>query len=156
VSRVRHLISDGRPTERARASAKTCDGPTTRSIDLIERHGSTEFVGRDVSRYSLETTVVGVLAGESGESELFLDTTPFYAESGGQVGDTGTVVTETGRFEVLDTQNVAGGLFATEDASTGRCYLVRALSRPSTRPARTTRRNHTPPTCCTRTTERSR
>jgi alanyl-tRNA synthetase len=79
---------------------------------LIEKNGSTEFVGRDVSRYSLETTVVGVLAGEDGESELFLDTTPFYAESGGQVGDTGTVVTETGRFEVLDTQNVAGGLFA--------------------------------------------
>jgi alanyl-tRNA synthetase len=99
--------------ERARASAKTLRrADDAQYRDLIERHGSTEFVGRDVSRYSLETTVVGVLAGESGESELFLDTTPFYAESGGQVGDTGTVVTETGRFEVLDTQNVAGGLFA--------------------------------------------
>jgi alanyl-tRNA synthetase len=99
--------------ERARASAKTLRrADDAQYRDLIEQNGSTEFVGRDVSRYSLETTVVGVLAGEDGESELFLDTTPFYAESGGQVGDTGTVVTETGRFEVLDTQNVAGGLFA--------------------------------------------
>ena len=52
-------------------------------------------------------------------SELFLDATPFYAESGGQVGDTGVVVTETGRFEVVDTQNVAGGLFAHRGRVTG-------------------------------------
>ncbi|MHB8378950.1 MAG: alanine--tRNA ligase [Acidimicrobiales bacterium] len=99
--------------ERARASAKTLRvADDAQYRELIERDGPTEFVGRDVTRYSIETTVLAVLAGEKGESELFLDTTPFYAESGGQVGDTGTVVTETGRFEVLDTHNVAGGLFA--------------------------------------------
>ena len=99
--------------ERARASAKTLRvADDAQYRELIDQHGATEFVGRDVSRYSIETTVVGVLAGENGESELFLDTTPFYAESGGQVGDVGTVVTETGRFEVRDTQNVAGGLYA--------------------------------------------
>ena len=85
--------------------------PTTRSTATSSSAtGSTEFVGRDVARYSIETTVLAVLAGEDGVSELFLDATPFYAESGGQVGDTGCRDTETGRFEVADTQSVAGGL----------------------------------------------
>ena len=34
---------------------------------------------------------------------VVLDRTPFYAEAGGQVGDTGTIVTATGRADVLDT-----------------------------------------------------
>jgi alanyl-tRNA synthetase len=99
--------------ERARAKAKTLNvADDTQYMELVERHGTTEFVGRDVTRYSVETQVLAILAGGDGVGELFLDSTPFYAESGGQVGDTGTIVTETGRFEVLDTQIVAGGLFA--------------------------------------------
>ncbi len=112
--------------------------------ELIERHGATEFVGRDVTRYSIETTVLGVLAGEHGDSELFLDTTPFYAESGGQVGDTGTVVTETGRFEVLDTQNVAGGLFAHRGRLTGEMLPGQiAVATIDAERREATRRNHT-------------
>jgi alanyl-tRNA synthetase len=131
--------------ERARASAKTlrvADDEQYR--DLIDRHGATEFVGRDVTRYTVETTVLAILAGEKGESELFLDMTPFYAESGGQVGDTGAVVTETGRFEVRDTQNVAGGLFAHRGLLTGEILpgqVAVATIEPERREA--TRRNHT-------------
>jgi alanyl-tRNA synthetase len=44
-----------------------------------------------------------VPVGSDDQLELFLDRTPFYAESGGQVGDTGTIVTDTGTAEVLDT-----------------------------------------------------
>jgi alanyl-tRNA synthetase len=131
--------------ERARASAKTLRvADDAQYRELIERNGPTEFVGRDVTRYSIETTVLAVLAGENGESELFLDTTPFYAESGGQVGDTGTVVTETGRFEVLDTQNVAGGLFAHRGRLTGEVLpgqIAVATIAGDRREA--TRRNHT-------------
>jgi alanyl-tRNA synthetase len=134
-----------RQRERARASAKALRvADDAQYRDLIERHGATEFVGRDVNRYSVETTVLAVLAGEGGESELFLDTTPFYAESGGQVGDTGVVVTETGRFEVVDTQNVAGGLFAHRGRLTGEVLpgqTAVATIEPARREA--TRRNHT-------------
>ena len=42
--------------------------------------------------------------------EIFLDRTPFYAEGGGQVGDTGTILTETGRAEILDTTAPVPGL----------------------------------------------
>jgi len=131
--------------ERARSSAKALNvADDAHYRELVERHGVTEFVGRDITRYSIETTVLALLSGEDGTSELFLDATPFYAESGGQVGDTGTVVTETGRFEVLDTQNVAGGLFAHRGRLTGDVVpgqTAVATINPERREA--TRRNHT-------------
>jgi alanyl-tRNA synthetase len=44
--------------------------------------------------------------------EVFLQRSPFYAESGGQVGDTGTITTPAGRFRVEDTQKPADGVIA--------------------------------------------
>jgi len=43
-------------------------------------------------------------AREGDEVEVFLERTPFYAESGGQIGDTGTITTPSGRVRVEDTQ----------------------------------------------------
>ncbi len=130
--------------ERARSAAKTLRvADDTQYRELSERHGATEFVGRDVTRYSVETEVVALLVGEE-FSELFLETTPFYAESGGQVGDTGAVVTETGRFEVDDTQSVAGGLIAHRGRVRGEVLpgqMAVATIDPVRREA--TRRNHT-------------
>jgi len=51
-------------------------------------------------------------AVEGEDVEVFLERTPFYAESGGQVGDTGTITTESGRLRVEDTQKPADGVIA--------------------------------------------
>jgi alanyl-tRNA synthetase len=131
--------------ERARASAKTLNlADDAQYRNLVEAHGTTEFVGRDVTRYSVETEVLASLVGQDGVGEVFLDSTPFYAESGGQVADTGMVVTETGSFKVLDVQNVAGGLFAHRGLLTGELLpgqVAVATIDPARREA--TRRNHT-------------
>jgi alanyl-tRNA synthetase len=112
--------------ERARASSKALNvADDAQYRDLVERHGVTEFVGRDITRYVVETSVLAVLVGEDGISELFLDATPFYAESGGQVGDTGSIVTETGRFEVFDTQNVAVSSLTAGDSREKSCRVRR-------------------------------
>jgi alanyl-tRNA synthetase len=78
--------------------------------ELAQRATPTRFVGYET--LEAEATVVGLVrAGEliptahKGETvEVVLNVTPFYAEAGGQVGDTGTLEWETGRAEVLDTQ----------------------------------------------------
>jgi len=51
-------------------------------------------------------------AVEGDDVEVFLSRTPFYAESGGQVGDTGTITTESGRLRVEDTQKPSDGVIA--------------------------------------------
>src|SRR6202162_4916755 len=67
---------------------------------LREKHGATEFLG-----YETES----LKAGESGA--IVLNQTPFYAESGGQVGDTGVMTADGVRFRVTETQKKAGDLF---------------------------------------------
>ncbi len=135
----------GEQRERARRSSKALNlADDAQYRELIERHGTTEFVGRNAAHYSLETTVLAILAGEDGTSELFLEATPFYAESGGQVGDVGVFVSESGRFDIVDTQNVAGGLFAHRGRLSGEILPGQvgvATIDPLRREA--TRRNHT-------------
>ena len=83
-------------------------------FDMAECHGATEFLGYDTE--DAEGQVLAVLrdfaevevAGEGEEVTVLLNQTPFYAEAGGQVGDTGTVATETGRARVTDTRKHAG------------------------------------------------
>ncbi len=82
---------------------------------VIEDAGPTEFLGYEHDAASgrvLALIVEGVQvesAEEGSEVEVFLDRTPFYAESGGQVGDIGTISTESGSVLVGDTQHAIQG-----------------------------------------------
>ncbi len=51
-------------------------------------------------------------AREGEQVEVYLERTPFYAESGGQIGDTGTITTPSGRVRVEDTQKPIDGAIA--------------------------------------------
>ena len=105
---------------------------------VLEANGATEFVGRDVDE--VEATVLFA------EGDLVvLDRTPFYAEAGGQVGDTGTLEYGSGTTRVLDTTLALDGLHQHRvDASDGvpaAGQTVRAVIDADRRAA--IRRNHT-------------
>src|SRR3546814_6932929 len=82
---------------------------------MVAKLQPTEFLGDDaLTAGGLE--VVALLRegrpvdsiGAGDEAVVFLDRTPFYAESGGQVGDTGELDEQGVRFAVADTQKYAG------------------------------------------------
>ena len=85
-------------------------------FDLAEKHGATEFLGYDteISEGQILSLVQDGAAveqaGEGQQVQIVVNQTPFYAESGGQVGDTGLIKTETGAARVTDTRK-SGGLF---------------------------------------------
>ncbi|NCY15441.1 MAG: alanine--tRNA ligase [Actinobacteria bacterium] len=70
---------------------------------IAEQSGPTQFLGAD--SYEIEAVVLGVT-----EDGLVLDRTSFYAESGGQLGDTGTITSPTGRAHIIDTVYGAPGV----------------------------------------------
>jgi len=82
----------------------------------LDVEGSSEFTGYD--RLDDATRITGLFrdgnaveALEAGESGIVvLERTPFYAESGGQVGDRGVLESDSARFVVTDTQKQGGGV----------------------------------------------
>ncbi|QNP40323.1 alanine--tRNA ligase [Lysobacter terrestris] len=100
--------------ERARAAGKFAGG-TALPADLIAQLKPTEFVGYEhLEAGGLEVVALlkdgkpvdAIQAGD--EAIVFLDRTPFYAESGGQVGDVGQLAEQGVMFAVADTQKLAG------------------------------------------------
>ncbi|MFJ3928924.1 alanine--tRNA ligase [Streptomyces sp. NPDC090029] len=101
--------------KRAKAGGKAKTAEALRKLDTYRELSAalprTEFLGYE--HLNAEATVTGLLsggtvvtsAGEGNEVELVLDRSPFYAEAGGQIGDTGTLtLTDGTRLRITDTR----------------------------------------------------
>ncbi|MFN3232611.1 MAG: alanine--tRNA ligase [Alphaproteobacteria bacterium] len=108
--------------ERQRAEARKAwagsgDAATDRVwLELRETHGASEFLGYDSTAGEGQVLAI-VENGEPVETAepgadvaVLINQTPFYGESGGQMGDTGTLKAPTGEIAVSDTKKLAGDL----------------------------------------------
>ena len=104
------LMAEQRRRSRQAGRATTISATGTDGYrQLLDQHGTTDFTG--YTGCESGGSVLAVLPGpHEGRLEVFLDRTPFYAEGGGQVGDTGTITTATGTLRVLDTTYALPGL----------------------------------------------
>ncbi len=101
---------------KARASWSGAGGTADAKIwfEIAEAHGASEFLGYDTE--TAEGVVLSMVRegaetdrAEAGEAvQIVVNQTPFYAESGGQVGDAGYLRTDTGLAQITDTRKAAG------------------------------------------------
>ncbi|NGX57489.1 MAG: Alanine--tRNA ligase [Chlamydiae bacterium] len=114
VDLKRYEVLEEEARERSRAVHKTTEQLAEQS--LFENHPQTTFIGYEGT--TGEGKVTGLVKEgqfvdslqEGEEGCVILDQTPFYAEMGGQVGDTGNLTGESTLFEVKDTQSPFKGI----------------------------------------------
>ncbi len=120
VDRAGFDAAMGEQKARARAAWAGSGQSATDSLwfDLAERLGATDFLGYATTKAQGEIAAIvkdgrevdSIVAGD--EATILLNQTPFYGESGGQVGDTGRISAEGASFDVEDTQKPLGKLLA--------------------------------------------
>ncbi|MBB5873123.1 alanyl-tRNA synthetase [Allocatelliglobosispora scoriae] len=115
----RRLMAEQRTRAKADAQArKTGHADLSAYRAALDDGGAVEFTGyAEVSRESRVRALLSSTgatlrsAGEGDELELVLDSTPFYAEGGGQQADTGVITVGGGKVEVYDVQQPMPGLY---------------------------------------------
>ena len=138
---------------KARASWVGEESPAASAVykDLLQKYATTEFVGYD--SFDTDAVVLAIIRegkpveelAAGSEGEVLLDRTPFYAESGGQVGDQGRLSADNLRVLVLDTRKPVEGIHM------HKVRVVEGILRPSAKVTSSvdrerrlsTRRNHT-------------
>ena len=104
--------------QKARKARKASDGESWKSDGItFENIDATEFVG--YTENSTNAKVLDIVvdnehlesAFEGQKAVIVLDKTPFYAESGGQIGDSGVIKTQNAEFTVNDTTKTSNGIF---------------------------------------------
>jgi alanyl-tRNA synthetase len=86
-------------------------------FELKEKFGATEFLGYDTEAaegviQAIVKDGVAVDSASAGDKvQIVVNQTPFYGESGGQMGDTGVISGDSGKISVSDTQKKGEGLF---------------------------------------------
>ncbi|SDT79610.1 alanine--tRNA ligase [Actinoplanes derwentensis] len=113
----RRLMADQRNRAKADAAArKTGHADLSAYRSALDSGGAVEFTGyQEITRESRVRALIGAsgrieVAGEGDFVELVLDTTPFYAEGGGQQADNGVINVGGGRLEIVDVQQPLPGL----------------------------------------------
>jgi alanyl-tRNA synthetase len=82
-------------------------------FDVLDSHGATDFLGYDTEQAEGQIVALVQDGGqvnrveEGSTAQIVLNQTPFYAESGGQIGDRGVIVTESGTLEITDCRKTA-------------------------------------------------
>jgi len=107
-------MAEQKAKARAAWSGSGATADATIWFEIAEEHGVTEFLGYDTETAEgqvlalVADSVVTPSAKAGDEVSIVVNQTPFYGESGGQVGDSGVIRTATGTAEITDTKKVAG------------------------------------------------
>lgn len=128
LARERNLTVDRDEFERALAeqqerardvhrAAQKAETPLETYLRVVDEVGPTRFTGYDELR--TDTEILALIVGgqtvrrveAGGDAQIVLAATPFYAESGGQVGDQGTITSGSALVRVGDTQRPVAGLY---------------------------------------------
>ncbi|NQU44018.1 alanine--tRNA ligase, partial [bacterium] len=124
-------------------------GEASQLDDVYEEQGETEFLGYET--LEADSAILAIVreggrvdSVEGGEATVVIASTPFYAESGGQVGDRGVLKGAAGRLTVRDTLKTPSGLFLHRGTVEGRLAIDETVTASVDRERRmATMRNHT-------------